>query len=118
MKNVNEYEDITSIALTSIYIIVQPRESDAQAVDLLKHLIEKGDVKVGTPPPVLDQNTVLISFKDVQPDNTSRIISDSKQWCDDVGFLFFVNDDSVHSIVSENGVVEKENATVILMIEL
>src|SRR5271166_1745397 len=99
------------IEMTSIYIIVQPRESDARAVDLLKHLVEKGDIKVGNPSQDLDQETVLISLKDVQPDDATRIVSDSKQWCDDVGFLFFVNEDSVLSTVSKIGAVEKENAT-------
>jgi hypothetical protein len=104
--------------MSSIYIIVQPRESDAQAVDLLKHLIEKQDLKVDTPTKDLDPNTVLISFKDVQPDDMKRIVSDSKQWCDDVGFVFFVNEDSVYSSVSPGAAVVKENATIILMIEL
>ena len=76
------------VKMTSIYIIVQPRESDAQAMDLLKHLVEKGDIKVSNPSQDLDQETVLISLKDVQPDDAARIVSDSKQWCDDVGFLF------------------------------
>jgi len=104
--------------MTSIYILVQPRESNARAVDLLKHLIEKGDVKASSPSQDLDPNTVLISLQDVQPDETPRIVSDSKQWCDDVGFAFFVNEDSIHSTVSQSGAVEKENATLILMIEL
>ena len=104
--------------MSSIYIAVQPRESDAKAVDLLRRLMEKRDVKVGSLSQDLDENTVLISFQGIQPDEVPRIISDSKQWCDDAGFVFFVNEDSVHSRVSQNGAVEKENATVILMIEL
>ena len=66
----------------------------------------------------MDPNTVLFSFKDVQPDDMKRIVSDSKQWCDDVGFVFFANEDSVYSSVSPGGAVVKENATIILMIEL
>jgi hypothetical protein len=104
--------------MSSIFIIVQPRESDAKAIDLLKHLMEKGDLKVTSSTQDLDSNTVMISFKDIQPDSITRIISDSRQWCDDVGFVFFVNEDSVYTNVSKDGIVEKENATVILMLEL
>jgi hypothetical protein len=104
--------------MSSLYIIVQPRESDKKAIDLLRHLAEKGYVKVDRPSQDLDPNTIMISFQDIQPDGMRRIISDSKQWCDDVGFLFLVNEDAVYSSVSGTGAIENENATVISMLEL
>jgi hypothetical protein len=104
--------------MSSLFIIVQTRESDKKAVHLLRYLIEKGDVKVGRPLQDLDLNTVMISFQDIQPDAKRRIISDSKQWCDDIGFVLLVNEDSVYSNVSRSGEVEKENATIISMLEL
>jgi hypothetical protein len=104
--------------MSSLFIIVQTRESDKKAADLLRHLTEKGDVKVGRPPKDLDPNTVIISFQDIQPDGIPRIISDSKQWCDDVGFFFLVDEDAVYSSVSRSGAVENENATVVSMLEL
>ena len=104
--------------MSSLFIIVQTGESDKKAVDLLKHLVERGDVKVSLPPQDLDPDTVMLSFQDVQPDGIRRITSDSKQWCEDVGFLFLVNEDAVCSSVSRSGEVEKESATIISMLEL
>jgi hypothetical protein len=76
-------------------------------------------VKAGPLSQELDPKTVILSFQDIHPDTVSRIISDSKQWCDDMGFVFLVNKDSVHSrVLLQNGTVEKENATVISLLEL
>ena len=36
----------------------------------------------------------------------------------DVGFPFLVNEDTVYSSVSQSGAVEKENVTIISMLEL
>lgn len=104
--------------MSSLFIIVQTRESDKKAVHLLRYLMEKGAVKVDRPLQDIDPNTVIISFQSIQYDETKRIISDSKQWADDVGFVFLVNEDAVYSIVSQSSVVEKENTTVISMLEL
>lgn len=104
--------------MPSVFITVQIRESDMQAVDLMKHLVAKGDVKVGNSPQELDPDTVMISLQGIEPDGVSRIISDAKQWSEDVGFAFFVDEDAVRSSVSQNGAIEKENATVITMLEL
>ena len=104
--------------MPSLFIIVQTGESDKKAIDLLRHLVEKGDVKVGIPPHDLDPDTVMISLQNIQPDVISRIISDSKQWCEDVGFLFLVNEDTVYSSISQSGAVVKENTTIITMLKL
>jgi len=105
--------------MTSLFIIVQTRESDEKAIELLRHLIEKTDVKTGSPKKDLDPKTVILSFRDIHPDLLSRIISDSKQWCDDMGFVFLVNKDAVHSSVSlQDGTVENEDATVVSLLEL
>lgn len=105
--------------MTSLFIIVQTRESNEKAIELLRHLIEKKDVKAGPLSQDLDPKTVILSFQDIQADIVSRIISDSKQWCDDMGFVFLVNKDSVHSrVLLQNGTVEKESATVISLLEL
>ncbi len=75
-------------------------------------------MKINHAPQDLDPNTVMISFQDTPPDGIHRIISDSKQWCEDIGFLFLANEDTVYSSVSRSGAVEKENATIISMLEL
>ncbi len=104
--------------MTSLFIVVQTRESNEKAIELLRRLIEKKDVKAGPLAQELDPKTVILSFEDIHPDIVSRIISDSKQWCDDVGFVFLVNKDSVHTRVLLNGTVEKESTTVISLLEL
>ncbi|MGI0092002.1 MAG: hypothetical protein ACREBS_09850, partial [Nitrososphaerales archaeon] len=105
--------------MTTLFIIVQTRESDEKAAELLRHLIEKGDVKEGPLTQDLDPKTIILSFQDIHPDVSSRIISDSKQWCEDVGFVFLVNKDTVHSSISlQNGTIENENATVVSLLEL
>jgi len=84
----------------------------------MKHLIAKGDLNGDTPTQVLDQNTVMISLKDIESAGVSRVISDTKEWSEDVGFAFFANEDAVHSSVSPGGTVVKEIATVLFLIEL
>jgi hypothetical protein len=106
-------------AMPSLFIVVQPRESDENAVELLKRLIEKTDVKTGPNAKGPDPNTFILSFHDVPDDKLNRIISDSKQWADDAGFLFLVYKDVVHSSVSiQNGTIENENVTVVSLLEL
>jgi hypothetical protein len=64
--------------MASLFIIVQTRESNEKAIELLRHLMENGDVKAGPLSQDLDPKTVILSFQDIQPDIVSRIISDSK----------------------------------------
>ncbi len=105
--------------MSSLFIIVQPRESDENAVELLRHLIERGDVKTEQVGKDLDPKTAMLSFHDISPDALTRIISDSKQWCDDMGFVFLANEDAIHSSISlQNGTIQNENAAIISLLEL
>jgi len=103
--------------MPSLFIIVQTRESDKRAVDLLKHLVERGDVGVIAPQDI-DPATVMISFEDIPPDRLRRTVSDSKEWCEDLGFLFLVNQDSTYSSISRSGEIQKVDAVIISMLEL
>ncbi|MHB8568472.1 MAG: hypothetical protein ACYC7D_15705 [Nitrososphaerales archaeon] len=103
--------------MTSVFITVQARESDNKAAELLRHLMERKTVS--TVPFPIDPKTVLISFDDIQPDAIAKIVSDSKEWSEDSGFVFLANQDVVHSKISlQKGTIEKERATVISLLEL
>jgi hypothetical protein len=105
--------------MSSLFIVVQARESDEKAVELLRHLIEKADVKTGLNTKGLDPKTVILSFQGIPDDILDRITSDSKQWSDDMGFVFLMSKDAVHSSVSlQNGTIENENTTVVSLLEL
>jgi hypothetical protein len=105
--------------MPSLFIIVQPRESDENAVELLKRLIEKADVKLVPNAGGLDPNSIVLTFQDIPDDALNRIISDSKQWADDAGFLFLLYKDVVHTSVSlRNGIVGSENVTVVSLLDL
>ena len=105
--------------MSSLFIVVQARESDEKAVELLRHLIEKADVKTGPNTKGLDPKTVILSFQDISADVLDRIISDSKQWSDDMGFVFLMNKDVIHSSVSlQNGTIEDESTAVVSLLEL
>jgi|SRR5579872_2452721 len=105
--------------MSSLLIVVQPRESDENAAELLKRLMEKTNAKPMRDAEGLNPNTIVLSFRGIADEELDRLVTDSKQWADDAGFLFLLYKDAVYSSVSlQDGSIENENVTVASLLEL